>query len=496
MAISAETIQFGPWNSGVWYSRTPEDCPPDGLTLMTNMRIGSSGEVKTRPGNASYLSQSALAGTPTITAHGQFDVDASQEEEFLIAGAAIYKYSSGWSDITGATTITAGDDNTFQWVNANGTLILTNGVDTDALKWTGTGNAAALDDNGRFTKGNHIAWFDNRLWIGNVNGATGQLWYSDIGDIETWGATSFYNFGSPITGLQPTQNALTVHTEDGIFTMISTGSATLPYQRQQRTTRAGLGGRSIIPLTGSEQLFVQTDGIYRWAGGADVEKISYQLDGVGYWNTINTARLKHSHGVYYPKENEVWFALPYGAAQTNMNHIMVYNTRFNCWSGPWSGFTRNTSALIDNKPHMGGFDGLLYDMDTGTSDNGTAISWDFETAATPPMGSDVRLRWLYARTFVDAAGDYSCTVTQDSSGLTGTTESLNLLTDTFTLGTSVLGVGTLGSLRMVAKETRLAGYDPHTSLKYSSSGLDQPATFRRTHLQFKPIGRKRRGTRT
>jgi hypothetical protein len=86
MAIRAETIQYGPWTDGVWYSRTPEDVPPSGLSYMVNMRVGSSGEVKTRPGNASYQSASALAGTPTITAAGQFDVSATQEEQFLVAG--------------------------------------------------------------------------------------------------------------------------------------------------------------------------------------------------------------------------------------------------------------------------------------------------------------------------------------------------------------------------------------------------------------------------
>ena len=494
MAIRAETIQYGPWTDGVWYSRTPEDVPPSGLSYMVNMRVGSSGEVKTRPGNASYQSASALAGTPTITAAGQFDVSATQEEQFLVAGAVLYKYSSSWSAITGATTITAATDNTFEWVNANGTLVMTNGVDTDAIKWTGAGNASALDDNARFTKGKHIAWFDNRLWVGNVNGAEGRLWYSDIGDIETWQATSFYNFGSPITGLQPTQNAITVHTENGIFTLISTGNVTIPYQRQQRTTEAGVDGRSIVPLPGDTQLMVRPDGIYQWSGGATIEKISYQLDGSGYWDSINTLRLHKAFAVRYPKDNEVWFALPYGAGQSSMNHVVVYNTRFNCWSGPWDyPADKNCAALIDGKPHFGGIsDGLLYDMDSGTSDNGTAIDWAFTTGAPPPMGSDVRGRWLYARTFFDGAGDYSCQVTQDSSGLTGTTESLNLLANSFTLGTSTLGVVSLGSLRMIGRETRLAGYDPHSSLKFSNSGLNQPATFRRTHLQFKPLGRKRR----
>ncbi len=494
MAIQADTVQYGPWTDGVLYSNAVEDVGPKGLSDMWNMRIGSSGQVETRAGTASYQSASALAGTPTVTLCTEFKPNASTTYVVIAAGSALYYYNSGWSAITGSLTITAGDTNTFESANCNGTLVATNGVDAP-WKWTGAGNATALDVDSRFTTAEHMAWYDNRLWMANTNANTSQLWYSDIGDIETWGATSFYNFQAEITALVPAQNALIVHTRDGISTLIPTGNTTIPYHRQQRTVEAGVNGLSTVSLPADVQLFLQDDGIYSWSGGAQVTKISYQLDD-GYWPEINTSALSNAFAIRYPDANEVWFFLPYGTGQTKPNHIVAYNTRYNCWSGPWE-YTagRACTGLVSGKPHAGGFDGILYDMEAGTNDNGSAISWSFTTGSPAPFGSDVRLRWLYARTYFDGAGDYYASVTQDSSGLIGTTEQLSLKSDSFVLGADALGAGILGTTRMIGRDTDLSGYDPHSSLKYSNGGINQVGTFRRIHLQYKPIGRKRRRAR-
>jgi len=495
MPITADTIQYGPWDGGVRYDRPVEDLAPSEMGDMQNVRIGSAGEARRRNGSASYQSAAAIASTPTVTMAAEFKPNSSTTYVVIVCGAAIYKYSSGWSAITGAVTVTAGDDNTFEWVNANGTLVATNGVDTDAWKWTGTGDATVLDDDARFTKGKHIAWFDQRLWIGNVNGATNQLWYSDTLDIETWGATSFYNFGGEILALVPAQNALVVHTTDGIYTLIPTGNATVPYQRQVRTQQGAADGRSTVALPGDIELFVRPDGIYRWEGGAEIVKISTQLDG-DYWPSLNSARFSKTFAVYYPKNNEVWFALPYGAAQSAMNHVMVYNTTYDRWHGPYTGWTRACGALIDGKPHLGDLDGILWDSDTGNNDGVSAIDAWFTTAAPAPYGGSVRTRWLYARNYFDGQGDYSVTVTQDAGGLVGTTRSLSIRGNSFTLGTDYLGIGVLGSIRMLFRDTDLTGYDPHSSLKYSMNALNQTFTFRHVHLQHRPTGRVRKPAET
>tara|TARA_Y100000593_G_scaffold72714_2_gene133580 strand:- start:1521 stop:3032 length:1512 start_codon:yes stop_codon:yes gene_type:complete len=494
MPLDVDSIQYGPWRT-VRYDIPVEDCAPDELSDMENARIGTGGEVEPRLGTLSYSGESAISGTPTLNLAVEFKPTATTTHVVIAAGAALYRYNSGWVDITGSTTITAGNDNTFEWADANGTLVMTNGVDTDAIKWTGSGNASALNDNARFSRGKHIAWFDNRLWIGNVNGATGQLWYSDIADIETWGATSFFNFGGIIRGLVPTQNALTVHTTDGIYTIIPTGNSVNPFITNQRTGSnqdrplAAADGRSIVAVPNDVQLMVMDDGIYEWTGGASISKISQGLDG-GYWDTINKARLSQSFALYHPDKNEVWFALPYGGSQTNMNHIMVFNTMRRGWHGPYKGWERNCAGLISGIPHLGDFGGILWDHESGDDDNGAAIASLFETCAQSPYGADVKVRWRQARHFFDGKGAWSVAAVQGSVDTAGSTESIPMRGAGFLLGSDLVGGPVIMQPQgMISVDAPLTGYSPTSSIKISLNAKDQTYTYRKILMRFKPLGR-------
>jgi hypothetical protein len=58
----------------------------------------------------------------------------------------------------------------------------------------------------------------------------------------------------------------------------------------------------------------------------------------------------------------------------------------------------------------------------------------------------------------------------------------------FVLGTSKLG----GSTSALYTDTDLMGYDNSTALIYTNNALNEPFTFRRVNLQYKPLGRYRR----
>jgi hypothetical protein len=339
------------------------------------------------------------------------------------------------------------------------------------------------------------------LWIGNVSGATFQLWFSDTADIETWGATSFFNFGGIIQGLVPTQNALTIHTSDGIFTLFPTGNASLPYSPQRATFRAGIDGRSIIALPDDLQLMILEDGVYEWRGGSTLSKVSGALDG-GYWPKLERTRLKKAFAEWFPRENEIWFFVPFtgdGAAQTNMDEIIVYNyqkrTTINgrdvgTWHGPYSGFERNCAALIDEKVHAGNFAGFLFDHDTNDmSDDGANISASFTTGAPAPIGPDVRVRWLNARHFFDATGDYEMDVFQESVEIVGTQEKLDLNGVGFILDVDLLDVTNLRGVEQQSMDLPLQDYAPECSLRYELGVAGQEFTIRRALMRHKPLGR-------
>ena len=494
MPISASSVQYGPWSKGVRYDLPTEDMGANALYSMSNCRVGQAGQVEKRKGFSKF-NDSALNSGATITAVGQVTL-AGVEKTFTIAGNKFYDVTGGsGTDRTGSATITAGDDNVWEWVLAGASLVLTNGVDTDAVTWTGgTNNIAALDDDSRFTKGAHIAYWDNRLWIGNVNGAKYQLWRSNTGDITTWGSTDYYNFDYDITGISPLGNSLAVHTDEGIHTLTPTGNATVPYQVSRRAPVGTVSGRAIVTLPSGLQLFPRLDGFYGWNGSDQVTKISQALDGSRFWDKLNTAKLSLSHGIYYPNMNEVWWFIPYGTSQATNNYAIVYNTLLNCWSGPYTNMARDASGLVDDLPHAGGFNGFIYTHDTTNADDTSAISSTFETGSPAPMGADVRLRWLYARHFFDTQDSgYDVQVLQQSPKITGTTEPIVMGELSAGLGSFVLGTSKLGgSTDALYADTDLMGYDNMSQLKYTNNALDEPFTFRRVMLQYKPIGRMRR----
>ena len=507
--IKGDAMTLGPWHRGVFYNLPPEEVPADGLSDMENVRVGQAGQCEKRPGCASYQSAAVLSGTPapTLTLSCQLDLSTGTSHVVIAAGTALYKYSSGWSAITGSTTITAGDDNVFDWANANDTLVICNGVDTAAIKWTGTGDAAALDVDARFTNAARVAWWDNRLWLGRVSGALDRVYYSATGDIETWAAADFKAAGMPITGLAPLDDLLAVHTEKGIWAITATGNSSIPYEIHQVTQRGSLSGRGIVTLPGLRQLMVLRDGIYRWdKEDGTVTKISYALDDA-YWPTLNKARLKMVFGVYCPDTNEVWYMLPYGTSQTNLNQLMIYGEYEHedeekyRWYGPWKGGTayeRNCGGLIADKPHLGSYAGFLYDMDTGTNDVSTAVAAHFTTGwvQPDPESPELQNRWLFCRTYYDGTGYYPVVAGQRNEDGTGTTKSFTVQGSGFVLGTSRLGDAMQGR-QMAFADTPLLGYGSHMGMLYSNGAADQTFSVRRALVHYRGLGRKhKRGAST
>ena len=491
MPVAGSSIRHGPWVGGVQYKLPVEGQRTDTLFAMSNCKVGLAGEVKKRLGFAKYIS-TALS-TTDLTAVGYAKFSASSAATFIVSGTVLYEDVDGtWTERMPASgvTITAATDNTFEWVNAGGTIVLTNGAN-GPIKWAAAaGDCAALDVDSRFSTADHIEFFDGRLWLANTNANEDRLWRSDTGDIETWGSTSFYGLDFPITGLKAFGNALAVHAEEGIWLLQPTGNSSVPYQVQRQGNGGSISGRALAALPDGSQVFPRRDGIYRWHGGP-VQKISQALDGSRYWDSISPNRLLQSFAVVYPDQNEVWFQLPYNS--TNMNHTMIYDYVRGIWYGPYEDYTRNCGAIIADLPHMGGVgDGLLYKHDSGTDDASSAIVGTFQIGATAPAGGEVDVRWQYARHYFELKGNHTVGISQRATGILGDTEQVNMGGSYAVLDSFVLGSDTLAEPDLVLlADTDLHGYDPHTSLRYQNSGAGQEFLFRRVHLQYKTIGRTR-----
>jgi len=496
MPIRADRVTFGPWRGGGDYSRPAIDLEVDQLFEMQNMEIGLYGEVAKRNGTAK-LNASDLNSAATCTGLGKQRFSASSSATWGFFGNKFYENLGGTpADRSGSATITAGDDKTWVAANCGGTLLSCNGNGNDpALSWAASGgNQATADVDSRFTSAGATAWFDNRAWFGDLSSGEDRVWYSSQTDITTWGANDFYQFDERVVALVAMKSFLAVLTENAIWGLFPTNNTDQPYSRQRRADRGTVARRSVVVSEVGLMYFIREEGIYRWDGANQPEKISHALDGERYWDTVRKSRLSESHAIYVPHKRQVQFAIPYGVAQTDMNHVMVWNEQLGSWAGPHNGFTRNASAYFDNKLYYGGYDdGFAWQHDTGTADNATAINAYFHTGATPPLSAADSVRWLYARhQFNPENENLNVLVQQRGPGIPSRVNEFDVgdptdaLVTEFVIGSSVIRGSDWGSFI----DTDLYGYDPFTQLKYLNANASEPFTIRRVDLMFKPIGKE------
>ena len=492
---------YGPWINGWNASKPSDDLDITEIYDGENIRIFPDGSARQRSGSTPF--NTVFSGTPTIDAFGQHKFDADTKRIWAIAGGAFYEDTSGvgtgFQDRTNSETITAG--NKWSLVDANGTLIGHNGVTNDIiLKWSASGNISALGVSSRFTTAKYWEFWDNRAWAANLSSGTARVHRSDIGAIETWGATSFFQMGSIVTGMRKMSNFLVIHGDDIIHLLVPTGNAATPYRQVPKQAKGTIAPFSISTITppGSPeiQVYVRADGIYAFDGNSS-QKISQRMDGERYWEDLNASSLKNAFSCDYPARNEVWFFLPHGTGQTTMNNVLVYNYRMNIFYPRWSGISRNTCAILNDLPYSGGIsDGFIFDDEPTTfSDNdGTtanAIDAWFETSSRAPNGEAEQCRWLYARTSLDIVGAYDIefTATMPSSpevtDIVETGGTFDAIQTSFTIGSSAIAsednlVGNVDSL--------LLGYDPHIMVKYRNGTAAEEFSIRKSTLIYRPIG--------
>jgi hypothetical protein len=412
--------------------------------------------------------------------------------DFCIAGTAFYEYYSGTPTArTGGLTITAGDDNTYSWADANGSLVATNNVSGDSLiRWTAAGgNIVVWDVDSRFTTALCVEWWDNRAWAGNLSSGTKRVWRSDTLDETTWGATAFFTMDTLVTGIKAFDNALAIHTDRTITLLTPTGNAAIPYSVTHKAIPGTVSERGIVTLPTAEQHYIRKDGIYSFSGGTFAEKISSDLDGSRFWDLVFASRIQQAHAVVYHTTNEVWWTIPIDSS-ADMNATIIYDYLRRIWYGPYEGVTRNCSAIIDDKPHLGGYDnGQAFTHDHTANDNGIAIDAWFSTAALSPISASSEERWEYARHFFDATGGHDISAEQLSPTISSATETFAQGGSFAAIGVFQIGVSAIaGSDNMQFADRQLVGSDPWTRIRYRNANAGEGFTIRRTHLNYSHIG--------
>lgn len=323
------------------------------------------------------LNTSAINSGATGTGLHWYAKSDGTEKLFGAFGNKFYRMDDldgTWDDITGAITVTAGNNNLVSSATFLDTALFTNGVDAP---WTATdsGNAAAMSVPTSLTTAKFVEIFNNYTFLANVAlGATShrsRVYWSTINSISSWSSTDFNdvnrNDGQEITGLKSMGDRLVIFKNYSIWIATFTGDTDVPFVFQQTPSSVGCIAPFSIQLVNNGIIFLAQDGIY-FFDGSNSYKISDRITNT--LNLMNKSRYKYATSCYQREKNRYWLSLSESAFNTN-NTCIAYDTFNNAFS-VYSGHNANCFTIVNTtgqeRPYFSDYSGYCYRADTGLDD--------------------------------------------------------------------------------------------------------------------------------
>lgn len=343
----------------------------------------------------------------SVAVQGIFD---GYNDILLYEGTNLRKWNSStgaFDTLTGATGLV--DGAVPQFVSFNALDIMVNGPTNDTVKkWDGT-NFGAL--NGSPPKGSTIAVFQGRIFIGGLATPNfDEVQYSDLEDPETWQdrflRPSKRQKGHDVVCVahMPVPNSdgrLVIMCSDAIFHF--GGFTDTLFRIESTQPKLGIiSPRSLIIAEGLS-FWVDENGIYCSPdAGVTVNPISWNIQ--DKFDDLNKSRLSLSAAVHFRYKRQVWFTFSNGSSSSH-NIVFIYNYGLSTpMTPPWHPNAQHVWSIYEglnlmslaevlqsNEYQVWGGDsgnrGFAYQLDKGTDDDGTAISWSLKTARFALTGS-------------------------------------------------------------------------------------------------------------
>lgn len=389
----------------------------------------------------------------------------------LVAGDTLYSVN----DSTGAlTTISATLDASatrYSWVNALDKIYFVNGVDTPKVY----DGSTLADLGGSPGVSIDIALHKGRMWLLKSDG---KVIFSEDGDFETYGATSFLYTPSPKNAdnalrIIPYQDNLVVMKRNSKF--IISGSDISTITLRESTAVTGLVGADAVWKEGNYIYFLSKDSVCIFNGGTDSDtsiKVDRILD--------NSANLDTAKLIVHDGKIRIYYA-PSGSGY--LKNVLIYDTSYKQWmmdDEVFVGFVgvfnsqNDANILVEASSLIGD----LYYGESGTSDLGKPILFDYWTKyfSFKHPSRKHRIKRLYPY-FNAGDGPYYITVGIDADEADSPTETQVYLGTTGATwggsstwgGGSVWGGGTLEPTRI-----SVPGQARKHQIRFSQHGVDNP----------------------
>ena len=383
---------YGHCFNGVDYSTPPHELPITALADASNVVPTEAGLPTGRGGSVKYNSTSLAS---RVTSFHEFK-SGSTRNQLVSYSTKVGSYNSTTGDfvdkITGLTS-----DKMFQWVNFRGKAIGVNEGSDAPQYWTDDSNNGDLA--GSPPKGNSIATWQNRVWLGgdstNVALLTGSAlndatdYSTDVGEATGYVSQTIGDSKVKITAVFPYFDMLIVGKLNSLYKLTgapATDGSTLQIDPLYSKIGDSVGFTSPWAITqvGNEVLFQDGYDIKRLSGiqeYGDIETISVIPHFRDYLKSVvDKDYLQYTQFFHYKQKKQIWVSIPTGAAT---HYVFILDYKFKSMTGrygfyPLGNLTVNCFGGVEDGEvtdiYYGDESGYVHQLDTASDDdNGSAI---------------------------------------------------------------------------------------------------------------------------
>ena len=365
--------------------------------------------------------------------------------------------SGNWIALTSGSSQTASLNHEF--IMAENATYIFNGTDTVGK----TTNGTSMSTVAAIPIGLTARWWHNFFFVVGVTGNRSRLYFSDVNEPETYDAVNGFidintDDNENIIGLGILRDQLFIFKNSSIFSLTGFGTAdfTLSNLDDFGSGIGTISARSIIE-TGSDLYFLTYYGdvphfksIQFTVEGAFVDRGIITDAITGTMKRFVVARLNQTAGVFDGRR--VWWTVC--TSGTTNNEVLIFDS----FTRGWTRHTGLNASVIHLSTITGSpviyfgsstANGKSYQIDSSTSDDGSAIDFVIDTPFYDPQpGYKERYKYLYLN--ADVASAVNIDVDQSKDGFTFSDLATVALTGLgAAFGTAIFGTHKFGAATII-----------------------------------------------
>jgi hypothetical protein len=364
MAARGQNIEFTDFSGGLNTFDPEYNSDLNQSPDLDNIVILDKG-FKKRNGDSEWNSTAMASGASAVTGLGYVKYNSGSEFLTAVSGTKFYSDSGlagTMSDVTGAVSITAGNNNLWTPVKYNNLQIWFGGAPDAPFKYSGTGNAASLGGTPPSAYTGFAA--NNRVFALSTAANPSRIYWSVLSDPEDWTGTGSGNDYISKSDGDSLQCGVVLGTDTALlFKDNSTHLMPLtraPFPTYHLQSGIGIAGRNAYAQVNGEVFFI-TPGKRMKSTTDGVNFKSYPNDINDLFDNINSSRVAYIQGVYYQNLNWIMWIVSMGTSSTN-NYCIIWDLEHECFLRCTTGFKSNVLALVQNRRLFGGnYSGKIYE---------------------------------------------------------------------------------------------------------------------------------------